>query len=63
MYYNKNTFVHHGFGEGTFKRTVKYEERPIEINKPMTYFYKAQISEITTYDSFLYPLPTRHSIV
>jgi hypothetical protein len=63
MYYNKNTFVHHSFGEETFKKTLVYEERPIEIKKAMTYIYKAQISEIVTKDGIIYPLPSQNSIV
>lgn len=63
MYYNKTTFVHHSFGEESFKKTLVYEERPIEINKAMTYIYKAQISEIVTKDGILYPLPSQNSIV
>jgi hypothetical protein len=63
MYYNKTTLVNHSFGEGTFKKTLVYEERPIEINKAMQYVYKARITEIVTKDSLLYPLPTHNSIV
>ena len=63
MFYNKKTFVHQGFGENTFKTEFKYIEHPIEIQKSMAYFYKAQISEIMTKDSYFHPIATYNTFV
>jgi hypothetical protein len=63
MYYNKKTFVHQGFGENTFKTTVKYKEVPLEIQKSMMYLYKAHVSEIKTKDSYFHPIASNSTMV
>ena len=63
MYYNKKTFVHQGFGENTFKTTVKYKEVPIEPQKSLIYVYKAHVSEINTKDSYFHPIATNSTII